>query len=135
MRFDRIDGFWFTLCHELMHVLHGDQWVVDDDLIGPGRIGSDDVSESERLADREASSFLIPDERIQSFIARHKPRFSKVNIIRFANLLQIHPGIVVGQLQHHKAIQWTHSREMLVSVRTTVTDSALTDGWGHFPGV
>ncbi len=135
MRYDRIDGFWFTLCHELMHVLHGDKWVVDDDLIGPGKIGADDISECERLADTGASNFLIPEETIKSFIARYTPRFSKVNINRFANLHQIHPGIVVGQLQHHKAIKWTHSREMLVAVRNTVTDSALTDGWGHFPGI
>jgi HTH-type transcriptional regulator/antitoxin HigA len=135
MRYDRIDGFWFTLCHEVMHVLHGDKWVVDDDLIGPGKIGADDVSEKERLADEAASNFLIPKATIESFIGRHKPRFSKVNINRFANLHQIHPGIVVGQLQHHKAIKWTHSREMLVTVRGDVTDATLTDGWGHFPGI
>jgi HTH-type transcriptional regulator/antitoxin HigA len=135
LRYDRIDGFWFTLCHELMHILHGDNWSLDNELIGPGKIGSDDVTESERRADSEASSFLIPDETIKSFITRHNPRFSKVNIIRFANLHQIHPGIVVGQLQHHKAIKWTHSREMLVSVRGIMTDAVLTDGWGHFPGV
>lgn len=135
LRYDRIDGFWFTLCHELMHILHGDQWSLDSELVGPGKIGTDDISEVERRADADASNFLIPKEKITSFITRHNPRFSKVNISRFANLHHIHPGIVVGQLQHHKAIKWTHSREMLVSVRGIVTDAALTDGWGHFPGV
>jgi HTH-type transcriptional regulator/antitoxin HigA len=118
-----------------MHILHGDKWSLDNDLIGPGKIGTEEVTEAERMADSAASDFLIPEEKIQSFITRHKPRFSKVNIIRFANLHQIHPGIVVGQLQHHKAIKWTHSREMLVGVRRIVTDAALTDGWGHFPGI
>lgn len=135
LRYDRIDGFWFTLCHELMHVLHGDKWSLDNELIAPGKIGSDNVEECEQRADKDASEFLIPSKTLDSFIMRHKPRFSKVNIIRFANLHQIHPGIVVGQLQHHRAIKWTHSREMLVGVRESLTDAALADGWGHFPGV
>jgi HTH-type transcriptional regulator/antitoxin HigA len=135
LRYDRIDGFWFTLCHELMHVLHGHKWSLDNDMVSLGKTGSDDIDECEQLADRDASSFLISEELIQSFITRHKPRFSKVNIIRFANLHKIHPGIVVGQLQHHKAIKYTHSREMLAPLRSIVADAALTDGWGHFPGI
>ena len=46
-------------------------------------------------------------------------------------MLGVNPGIVVGQLQHREVIQWSHSREMLVKVRDIVTQSALTDGWGH----
>jgi HTH-type transcriptional regulator / antitoxin HigA len=133
LRFDRIDGFWHTLCHELSHVLHGDGWTLDDDLIGADRIGAESRSEVECRADDEASNFLVPSAKIDSFIARHRPRFSKVNIIRFANLHQIHPGIVVGQLQHRKAIKYSHSREMLVPVRQLLADVAFTDGWGHFP--
>jgi HTH-type transcriptional regulator/antitoxin HigA len=44
--------------------------------------------------------------------------------------LDIHPGIVVGQLQYRKAIPYSHSREMLAKVRNIVTDAALTDGFG-----
>jgi HTH-type transcriptional regulator/antitoxin HigA len=136
LRYDRIDGFWFTLCHELMHILRGDKWSLDNELVGPGKTGTDEseITEAEKEANKAASEFLIPAETIQSFIARYRPRFSKVNITRFAGLHRIHPGIVVGQLQHHRAITWTHSREMLVSVRGIVTDAALTDGWGHSPG-
>jgi HTH-type transcriptional regulator / antitoxin HigA len=133
LRYDRIDGFWHTLCHELIHVLHGHAWSVDDDLVNNEKIGSSDCSEQERLADAEASNFLIPGNTLDSFITRHRPRFSKINIVRFANLHQIHPGIVVGQLQHRKAIRYSHSREMLVSVRGILTETAVTDGWGHIP--
>ena len=135
LRFDRIDGFWHTLSHEVVHVLNGDKWTIDEDLIGANRIGFDEVSEKEQRTDREASEFLIQKAKLDSFISRHKPRFSKADIIRFANLHQIHPGIVVGQLQYRKAIQYSHSREMLVPIRQMIADSALTDGWGHFPGM
>ena len=132
MRYDRIDGFWHTLSHELSHVMHGDKWSIDDNLINTDRIGTLNRDEKEIRADEEASAFLIPPDRLRSFIARHKPRFSKVNINQFANMLRIHPGIVVGQLQHLKAIRYSHSREMLVPVRRLLTDTAFTDGWDHF---
>ena len=129
LRFDRIDYFWFTLYHELSHVLHEDQWSIDIDLVGPNKV--EDVQDIEKRADEEASDYLIPKEKLDSFIVRHRPRFSKVNIIRFANLHKIHPGIVVGQLQHRKAIKYSHSREMLAPIRAGLTDATMTDGWGH----
>jgi len=133
LRYDRIDGFWHTLIHELSHIRHQDGVALDDELVGASRqAGSDD---KERRADREASEFLIPPEKLDSFIARVGPRFSKRRIIQFANLHQIHPGIVVGQLQHRGAIKYSHSREMLVGVRGIVTESTLTDGWGIHPGI
>lgn len=114
-------------------MLHGDALSVDDDMVNNEKIGSSDCSEEEQQADAAASAFLIPREKLDSFITRHKPRFSKMNIIRFANLHQIHPGIVVGQLQHRKGIRYSHSREMLVSIRSILTETAITDGWGHIP--
>jgi HTH-type transcriptional regulator/antitoxin HigA len=132
LRYDRIDAFWHTLAHELSHILRGDVVGIDDDLIGVGHIGYENRSEIETRADDDASQFLISRPVLDSFISRHRPRFSKVNIIRFANLHRIHPGIVVGQLQHRGAIKYSHSREMLVPVRTILSETAMTDGWGHF---
>jgi HTH-type transcriptional regulator/antitoxin HigA len=48
--------------------------------------------------------------------------------------VKVHPGIVVGQLQFRGEITYAHSRDMLAGVRSTITQSALTDGWGHTPG-
>ena len=134
LRYDRIDCFWHTLFHEVSHVLHEER-SIDNDLIGPNKLDPDKVSEVEKRADRDACNFLIPPDKLRSFIIRHRPRFSKVNIIRFAGLHGIHPGIVVGQLQHSGAIQYSHSREMLVPVRDLLADAAMTDGWGHYPGI
>lgn len=44
--------------------------------------------------------------------------------------MQVHPGIVVGQLQRRDEISYAYNREMLVKVRQVITNSALTDGWG-----
>ncbi len=126
LRYDRIDWFWYTLSHELRHVLNGDGVSVDVDLLGD----TARQDEIEERANREASEFLIPPEILDSFIARQRHRFSKNRIVQFANLHQIHPGIVVGQLQFRDEINYSHSREMLVAVRAIVMESAMLDGWG-----
>ena len=133
LRYDRIDGFWHTLAHELSHVRHGDRAAIDNNLVGAGRDAPrDDV---EKRADREASEWLVPAEKIQSFIARTRPRYSKRRIRQFAQLHQIHPGIVAGQLQYRGETEYRHNREMLVGVRDIITETALTDGWGHVPSL
>ncbi|HWB09845.1 MAG TPA: helix-turn-helix domain-containing protein [Pirellulales bacterium] len=134
LRYDRIDGFWHTLAHEVRHVVHGDG-SVDDDLVGAAKIGTSSVVPAELRADREAARFLIPDDVISSFVDRHHHRFSRAKVIQFSNLHQIHPGIVIGQLHHRGALPYTHLREMLVPVRELLTQVSMTDGWGHHPGI
>jgi HTH-type transcriptional regulator/antitoxin HigA len=137
LRFDRVDSFWFTLAHECGHVLRRDGIVnpiVDLDLVGDNAIASKDKPEAERLADEFASNFLIPENEMANFQARVKPLYSKDRIRGFAARLEIHPGIVVGQLAFRKQIGYWHSREMLEKVRDVVTSAALSDGWGHSLG-
>jgi len=133
MRADRIDGFWFTLAHEICHVLRRDIPTLDEKLVGKDRQPTDEKPEVERTADLFAAEFLIPPEEIERFIIRVKPLYSKVRINQFAGRIGVHPGIVVGQLQHRREIDWTHSREMLVKVREILTHTALYDGWDSIP--
>jgi HTH-type transcriptional regulator/antitoxin HigA len=128
LRFDRIDAFWFTLAHELMHIRFGDRRSLDSDLVGETRHPSND--EIEARADRGAASFLVPAERLQSFVLRVRPYYSKVKITQFAQRMRVHPGIVNGQLQHLNEVGWNANREMLENVRGLVTATAITDGWG-----
>jgi HTH-type transcriptional regulator/antitoxin HigA len=73
---------------------------------------------------------LIPKERLDSFAARHRPFYSKIKILQFAQRMRIHPGIVNGQLQHAGEIPWQANREMLSKIRNLVSTTAITDGWG-----
>jgi HTH-type transcriptional regulator / antitoxin HigA len=130
MRYDRIDNFWFTLCHELAHVLHGDAVSFDDDLAGPSLVVTDEKPAAERRADEWAANFLVPSAEIEKFILRTVPLYTKDAIMRFANRIRIHPGIIVGQLQRRKQIGYWYCREALVKVKAQLTASAMTDGWG-----
>ena len=134
MRYDRIDAFWHTLLHECAHVKHKDGLTgdvyLDINLVGDEAEPSGQKPESERRADDFAAGFSISRGELDGFIARVKPLFSKTRIQGLAAKLNIHPGLVVGQLQHRKAIPYSHSREMLAKVRHVLTEVALTDGFG-----
>jgi HTH-type transcriptional regulator / antitoxin HigA len=133
LRHDRIDGFWFTVMHECSHIRHGDPLSVDTRMVD-GTKGvvvalADDVAE--QRANEEAAGSLVPQEEMESFIRRVGPLYERKRIIQFANRLKIHPGIIVGQLQHRKELSYALLREFLVKVRDQVVATALTDGWGH----
>ena len=133
IRFDRVDAFWFTLMHEFMHIKHGDAASVDSDLID-GTVGIAVLlveDEAEKQASNAATHALIPIKELQSFISRVGPLYSKERIIQFAHKIKIHPGIIVGQLQHKNEIGFSANREMLVKVRSAVIETALTDGWNR----
>jgi HTH-type transcriptional regulator/antitoxin HigA len=136
MRFDRIDAFWHTIIHELTHIKYRDEVPIDRDVVSgtKGENGGKVRPEIEVRTDRETCEFLIPQAEVNDFITRVKPLFSKTKIIQFANRMKIHPGIVVGQLQHRREIQYSHSRDMLVPVRSIITSTALVDGWDASPG-
>ncbi len=135
MRFGRLDSFWFTLGHELGHINAGDLQSLDNDLVGDSDEVDQNVSVQERNADAFAAEMLVSQERLSRFIQRKGKYFSTKDIVAFATVVGVHPAIIVGQLQHRQAINFGHSRALLVNVRDLVTESTLTDGWGKIPTV
>jgi HTH-type transcriptional regulator / antitoxin HigA len=135
LRYDRIDWFWHTLQHEISHILDGEQADYLD-LELEGGVGAWAVfPDIERKANEGAADRMIPTAKLESFIVRVAPMFSKQRIVQFSHTVGVHPGIVVGQLQHRKLITWNANREMLVKIRHHVLGFALTDGFGHRPEV
>jgi HTH-type transcriptional regulator/antitoxin HigA len=134
IRHDRIDGFWFTIMHECSHIRNGDTLSVDTGMIDAtkGIVVSlvDDMIE--QRANTEAAASLIPSDELDSFIRRVGPLYPRERIVQFANRIKIHPGIIVGQLQHRRELGYMHLREFLVKVRDNVISTTLTDGWGQF---
>jgi HTH-type transcriptional regulator/antitoxin HigA len=51
--------------------------------------------------------------------------------VQFAHRIKIHPAIIVGQLQHRGEIGYHANREMLLKIRESIIQAALTDGWGY----
>lgn len=89
------DVFWFSLFHEIGHVLlHGKKQVF---LEGDLRDGTD-VGELEHEANAFASERLVPSRALDAFLASGAP--ATVRVVSFADQVGVAPGIVVGRLQH-----------------------------------
>jgi HTH-type transcriptional regulator/antitoxin HigA len=94
LRYRWADIFWFSLFHELGHVLlHGRNAVVLE-CAGYNRI----QRKQETQADRFAAGILIPTKAYQTFIAKNQ--FFEEDINAFARSIKVDSGIVVGRLQH-----------------------------------
>src|SRR3546814_338406 len=130
LRLDRIDNFWFVLRHELEHVLRGHgqdrDFILDQDLEGtaPGQADDEEV-----VANAAASDYCVNQDELNGFIARIAPFFKEERVVRVAQRINVHPGLVVGQLQR-RLERYDPFRKYQVKVRQFVTSSALTDGGG-----
>ena len=137
LRYDRIDNFWFVLRHELEHVLqqHGQEIVMlDAELEGDKTGVGADIADEERVANIAASEFCVPQKRIDSFIARKSPLISEKDVLSLSNVLKIHPGLIVGQIQR-KTGRYELLRHHLVKIRSFVTPGSMVDGWGDISPV
>lgn len=95
------DSFWFTLMHEIGHVMNGDFGISFE-----GETG-----EAESAADEYAENKLIDPASYESFIKESKGRFTIDRITAFAESIDRDPGIVLGRLEndgyvdHRNALQ------------------------------
>jgi len=132
LRFDRIDNFWFVLRHEIEHVirLHGRKAAMLDTELEGDRAGTGPtVAEDERIANEAAQEFCVPPDMLDAFIARKDPFFSEQDLIGFARILKIHPGILAGQIQR-KTGRYDRFRDHLAKIREIISPNAIKDGWG-----
>lgn len=102
LRYRRNDIFWFTLFHELCHVLrHSKKEVFVDSKTS----GIDQDLEDE--ADAFATRLLIPP----ADAARLGTLSSEDQVVTFAKEIGVAPGIVVGRMRHLDLIpqnRWAH---------------------------
>ena len=112
LRYDRLDNFWFTLMHELEHLVRGHRgsWLeyLDD---------VPDPKSEEAVADEGAAERLVPSAELQEFVSRVSPYFSKLSIENFAASIGRHPSIVLGRLQHDGHVSPGHLRRTIPPVR------------------
>lgn len=93
------DKFWFSLFHELAHIVLGHIGQID---------GTTD--QDERDADVWSRDTLISKESFEEFVS--KSNFSASSIRTFAKTLGIAPGIVVGRLQNEGCIKHSMMNEL-----------------------
>ncbi len=97
LRHDRIDNFWFTLSHEIAHLILGHvhstegQCIIDDlDL-------RDSLNDNESEADKVAQEALISNDLWFSHPARLTRKVG--DVVDLAAKADIHPAIVAGRIR------------------------------------
>jgi HTH-type transcriptional regulator/antitoxin HigA len=98
--------------------------------VGEGASDDESVTQEERVANAAAAEFCVPRQKMDSFYTRKHPYFSERDVIGFASLMNVHPAIVVGQLQRRMK-RYDYLRKYQVPVRRYVVTETVTDGWGH----
>lgn len=91
------DKFWFTFFHEAAHILLHANTKEDKKSVfldDPNATHSDVPQEHE--ANQWAGNWLIPSQHIATLAGLR----TKAAVAAFARQIDIHPGIVVGRLQH-----------------------------------
>lgn len=84
------DSFWFTLMHEIGHVMNGDFGISLESETG----------ERESAADEYAEDMLIDPSLYEAFVRESEGRFTAGRISAFAESIDRDPGIVLGRLEN-----------------------------------
>ncbi len=113
-RNDRMDGYIFTLLHEIAHILlghiDGDGITIDED------INSDDTEdEREREANNLAGSWIMPRDAV---LPPGRPSLG--TIVPVAGRYRVHPCFVIGRIQRERG-DWGLLRRQIPRVRPYVT--------------
>lgn len=106
IRGKRADRFWFTLFHEIAHIINGDYKTrfVDFDSV---------QGKAEEAADKFAGDILIAPDKYRQFIMSGG-YMSWNNIKAFAEAAQVEPFIVLGRLQNDQYLDWSDYTEKVV---------------------
>lgn len=108
------DKFWFSFFHEAAHILlHANSKEEKKSIFldDPNAAHTDDPREHE--ANAWSGNWLIPAHYAQGLASLR----TKAAVIDFAQRIGIHPGIVVGRLQHDKLIDPSWMNDLKQSFR------------------
>jgi len=104
VRYKWSDILWFSLFHELGHLLHHHKGVFVNPLTG-------EKNAQEREADQFATNELIPAIKYRTFV-RNSNVNSAAAVVAFANEIGVAPGIVVGRLQHDAHLAYSRLNDL-----------------------
>jgi len=108
LRYKTNDHFWFTFFHEAAHILlHGKK----DIFLENSKSTFDE--EKEEQANNWAAKFLIPKNYFNEIASKAKSnRLNKRAVKQYARELNIASGIIVGQLQHSKVLDYKYMNDL-----------------------
>ena len=96
------DIFWFSLFHELGHIINNDFFSNYSD--------EEEYRKKEEEADAFAKEWLIDSQSYATFVL--KKQFDRQAIVDFAKQIGIHPSIVLGRLQKEHIVDYRQFHDL-----------------------
>lgn len=102
LRIGRVDSFWFTLMHELMHIKAKDKLLPADTIDRPADLPA------EKKANEGARNLLIPDSRYEAFVDRGVFTLPAVTAETEGHPTHpVHRAILLGRLKNDLYLDWS----------------------------
>lgn len=102
------ETFWFALLHEIKHVLQKKLTTVFISCSGNRSMMLNEKLEHE--AEKFAADFFIPGKHFSNWVKEEN--YSYEEVLKFAAKYELHPGIVVGQLERCLQRELPHLAEL-----------------------
>jgi len=122
-RYDRLDNFWFTIAHEIGHVLKhikNEKDVFVDDL------KIKDNSEVENEANEFASE-ILKVERILQYFKKYKHYTSEFRVKEASDELSIHTAIIIGILKRYEILMYNRLNHLNATVHDKIPKKYFVD--------
>jgi len=116
-RYKRNDNFWFTLAHEIAHVLNhlkkeGDYFLDDFSKT------KEEINDTEREANTLAAEYLRHNEILDFFDSL--AYITQEQVEECAETFDVHTAIIMGALAHHKQISYKYLHLFTEDVRKQI---------------
>ena len=126
-RHNRKDNFWFTMAHEIGHVLlhlkKKDDYFIDN-------LDEVETEGKEQAADKLAEK-IIRSQEILHFFRTFGKYVSRDRVLSCAKALNVCPDVVVGVLQHHKKLSRRNLNDFKSQVLSIIPDKYLIEKHLH----
>lgn len=112
-RLKRVDSLYFTLIHEIAHIINQDLEKEGHEYL---------ISYDESLEEKKSNEFarkLFLEEREYQLFVKHIKQVEKINdsdIIAYAKSMRVIPDIVVGFLSHDGIIKWNQFNQLITRI-------------------
>lgn len=120
-RYDRVDNFWFTLAHEISHILlhlpvslNSNKVFMDNT-----KSNNSNVSEKEEEANQMAEKMLL-QKQILGFFEEYIGYITEEKVKEFSSEYNIHPSIVVGILAFNNKVSYSTSHRFNETIRDKI---------------
>lgn len=105
-RYKRIDNFWFTVAHEIAHIIKH----IDDKT--PFILDNFSTKERSKIEDEanELAARMLKHHEITAFLEPYRTYLSTLKIEECALKLKIHPSIIISKLAHDGTVSYHNQK-------------------------